>query len=177
VPRLRRPATRVRLGSAHLGGQELPADAVAGLRARSRHDRDRPLREQDQPMAPQDRLTIERVETPTETGTLLQVEGLSVAYGNHEVVRDASFGLRRGESLALIGESGSGKSTIARAVLRLLPQGGRANGVVEFDGQDILALSERRFRPLRGRRIGFVPQDPGSSLNAVRTIGSQAKEA
>jgi peptide/nickel transport system ATP-binding protein len=88
-----------------------------------------------------------------------------------------SFALRRGESLALIGESGSGKSTIARAVLRLLPQGGRARGVVEFDGRDVLSLSERRFRPLRGRRVGFVPQDPANALNPVRTVGAQAKEA
>jgi peptide/nickel transport system ATP-binding protein len=134
-------------------------------------------------MAPQDRLTLDRVELPGRTavpvtGTLLRVDGLSVAYGDHEVVHDVGFGLRRGESLALIGESGSGKSTIARAVLRLLPPGiGRASGRVEFDGQDVLSLSERRFRPLRGRRIGFVPQDPGNALNAVRTIGAQAKEA
>jgi peptide/nickel transport system ATP-binding protein len=125
-------------------------------------------------MAPQD-LTLERVATKTDT--LLRVDGLSVAYGNHEVVHDVSFGLRRGESLALIGESGSGKSTIARAVLRLLPQGGRARGVVEFDGQDVLSLSDRRFRPLRGRTIGFVPQDPSHALNPVRTVGAQAKEA
>jgi peptide/nickel transport system ATP-binding protein len=134
-------------------------------------------------MAPQDRLTLDRVELPGRTaapvtGTLLRVDGLSVAYGDHQVVHDVGFGLRRGESLALIGESGSGKSTIARAVLRLLPPViGRASGRVEFDGQDILSLSERRFRPLRGRRIGFVPQDPGNALNAVRTIGAQAKEA
>ena len=134
-------------------------------------------------MAPQDRLTLDRVELPGSTaaqatGTLLRVDGLSVAYGDHDVVHDVGFDLRRGESLALIGESGSGKSTIARAVLRLLPPGiGRASGRVEFDGQDVLSLSERRFRPLRGRRIGFVPQDPGNALNAVRTIGVQAKEA
>jgi peptide/nickel transport system ATP-binding protein len=126
-------------------------------------------------MAPQDRLTLER--TSVETATLLRVEGLSVAYGGNQVVHDVSFGLRRGESLALIGESGSGKSTIARAVLRLLPQGGRARGVVSFAGEDVLSLSERRFRPLRGRAIGFVPQDPANSLNPVRTVGAQAKEA
>ncbi|GAA3858866.1 ABC transporter ATP-binding protein [Saccharothrix violaceirubra] len=117
-------------------------------------------------MAPQDRLT------------LLRVEGLSVAYGDHRVVSDVGFTLARGESLALIGESGSGKSTIARAVLRLLPRGvGRAHGVVEFEGRDVLSLPERRFRPLRGRRIGFVPQDPANALNPVRTVGSQALEA
>ncbi len=108
---------------------------------------------------------------------LLRVEGLSVSYGRTEVVSDVSFSLGRGESLALIGESGSGKSTIARAVLRLLPDGGAARGRVEFEGRDVLALPERQFRPLRGRALGFVPQDPASSLNAVRTIGAQAQEA
>ena len=126
-------------------------------------------------MATQNRLTLERVATKADT--LLRVEGLSVSYGDHQVVDDVSFDLRRGASLALIGESGSGKSTIARAVLRLLPRGGRARGRVEFDGRDVLSLSERRFRPLRGRGFGYVPQDPGSALNPVRTVGAQAKEA
>ncbi|MGV1794434.1 dipeptide ABC transporter ATP-binding protein [Rhizobium sp. A37_96] len=108
---------------------------------------------------------------------LLQVDGLSVSYGPHEVVSNVGFELGRGRSLALIGESGSGKSTIARAVLRLLPGGGRAAGRVEFEGQDMLGLPERRFRPLRGRAIGFVPQDPANALNPVRTIGAQAMEA
>ncbi|MGZ6056432.1 MAG: ABC transporter ATP-binding protein [Isosphaeraceae bacterium] len=108
---------------------------------------------------------------------LLRVDGLSVSYAANEVVTNVGFELGRGQSLALIGESGSGKSTIARAVLRLLPSDGHATGRIEFDGQDILGLSERRFRPLRGRTIGFVPQDPGNALNPVRTIGAQAKEA
>ncbi|MFC8799914.1 dipeptide ABC transporter ATP-binding protein, partial [Promicromonospora sp. NPDC057138] len=112
-----------------------------------------------------------------EPPALLRVEGLSVAYGPAEVVSGVGFSLARGESLALIGESGSGKSTIARALLRLLPDGGAARGRVEFEGRDVLALPERRFRPLRGRSLGFVPQDPGSSLNAVLTIGAQAQEA
>ncbi|PPG01185.1 ABC transporter ATP-binding protein [Pseudoclavibacter sp. RFBI5] len=108
---------------------------------------------------------------------LLQVENLSVAYGRSEVVSDVSFTLNRGESLALIGESGSGKSTIARAILRLLPDGGRAAGSIRFEGKDVLAYSPRQFHPLRGTRIGFVPQDPANALNPVRTIGSQAHEA
>ncbi|WOQ16128.1 ABC transporter ATP-binding protein [Raineyella sp. W15-4] len=143
-------------------------------------------------MAPYDHLTTtldvppapERRSTPAPAATiaappsvLLDVQGLSVAYNGHRVVDDVSFRLDRGGSLALIGESGSGKSTIARSVLRLLPRAGRATGRVAFDGREILTLPERRFRPLRGRRLGFVPQDPGSALNAVRTIGSQAREA
>jgi peptide/nickel transport system ATP-binding protein len=112
------------------------------------------------------------------TDHLLEVSDLHVSYGRTEVVSGVSFAVRRGESLALIGESGSGKSTIARAVLRLLPRDlGHASGRVEFAGQDILGPRERRFRPLRGREIGFIPQDPANSLNAVRTIGAQAKEA
>jgi len=134
-------------------------------------------------MAPQDRLTATLRDaettgpTPWRTAPLLRVDSLSVSYGPHEVVTRVGFELGRGKSLALIGESGSGKSTIARALLRLLPSGGRATGRVEFDDQEVLALPERRFRPLRGRAIGFVPQDPGNALNPVRTIGAQALEA
>ncbi|MEV4689451.1 ABC transporter ATP-binding protein [Microbacterium sp. LWH3-1.2] len=108
---------------------------------------------------------------------LLRVDGLSVSYGSTPVVFDVGFRLARGESLALIGESGSGKSTIARSILRLLPDGSRARGRVEFQGTETLALPERRFRPLRGRQIGFVPQDPANALNPVRRIGAQAHEA
>jgi peptide/nickel transport system ATP-binding protein len=135
-------------------------------------------------MAPQDTLTprfLTNVKTlpqqPPRSSPLLRADGLSVSYGATQVVSDVSFELGRGKSLALIGESGSGKSTIARAVLRLLPSAGRATGRVALDGQDVLALPERRFRPLRGRAIGFVPQDPGNALNPVRTIGVQAMEA
>lgn len=134
-------------------------------------------------MAPQDGLMATLIRPATvaavlpQPAPLLRVDGLSVSYGPTKVVTDVGFELRRGESLALIGESGSGKSTIARAVLRLLPGGGQATGRVAFDGQEILELPERRFRPLRGRAIGFVPQDPANSLNPVRTIGAQADEA
>ncbi|EHS52627.1 ABC transporter related protein [Rhizobium sp. PDO1-076] len=134
-------------------------------------------------MAPQDRLTpaLSRINTASSVlkpqAPLLRVNDLRVSYGTQEVVTGVGFELGRGKSLALIGESGSGKSTIARAVLRLLPHGGSASGRIEFQGQEILGLSERQFRPLRGRAIGFVPQDPGHSLNPVRTIGAQAQEA
>jgi peptide/nickel transport system ATP-binding protein len=112
------------------------------------------------------------------TSTLLRVDGLTVAYGDQTVVHDVSFELARGQSLALIGESGSGKTTIARTVLRLLPPEARVKaGQIQFNRQDVLELGERQFRPLRGRELGFVPQDPSNALNAVRTIGSQALEA
>ena len=115
---------------------------------------------------------------PQEDSTLLSVQGLSVRYGAREVVHDVGFSLARGESVALIGESGSGKSTIAKAILRLLPAGeATVGGNVRLDGRDVLALPETQFRPLRGRSLGFIPQDPGSALNPVRTIGAQAQEA
>ncbi|WP_081323068.1 ATP-binding cassette domain-containing protein [Microbacterium testaceum] len=119
-----------------------------------------------------------REEAPAAPAPLLSVRNLSVAYGRTPVVHDVSFAIPRGGSLALIGESGSGKSTIARSVLRLLPRGtGRASGRVEFAGDELLGLSEARFRPFRGRRLGFVPQDPSHALNPVRTVGAQALEA
>jgi peptide/nickel transport system ATP-binding protein len=127
-------------------------------------------------MASQDRLTPTLFH-PATAAPLLKVRNLSVSYDRQEVVHDVGFELGRGKSLALIGESGSGKSTIARALLRLLPGGAAASGQVEFEGQEILALPEPRFRPLRGRTIGFVPQDPGNALNPVRKIGVQAMEA
>lgn len=134
-------------------------------------------------MAPQDRLTTLpfrkdlTAPAPQKSSPLLRTEDLSISYGPQQVVTGVGFELARGKSLALIGESGSGKSTIARAVLRLLAGGGRATGRVEFDGEEVLGLPERRFRPLRGRAMGFVPQDPGNALNPVRTIGVQAMEA
>jgi len=117
---------------------------------------------------------------PAVTGTsdLLSVDGISVAYGDTTVVHDVSFTLAAGQSLALIGESGSGKSTIAKTVLRLLPEGQTtAGGSIRLDGRELLGLPERQFRPLRGRTLGYIPQDPASALNPVRTIGSQAHEA
>ncbi len=124
-------------------------------------------------MATQSELTSD-----ARSSTLLSVEGLSVAYGSEQVVHDVSFSLGRSESLALIGESGSGKTTVARTVLRLLPSGARIlGGTITFAGRDVTAVSDREFRPLRGTQLGFVPQDPANALNPVRAIGVQAHEA
>ena len=112
------------------------------------------------------------------SSALLQVEDLHVSYGPAEVVRGVSFAVGEGRALALIGESGSGKSTIARAVLRLLgSRRARVDGSITVRGREITGLRERELLPLRGRVLGFVPQDPGSSLNPVRSIGAQALEA
>ncbi|WP_024803183.1 ABC transporter ATP-binding protein [Nocardia sp. BMG51109] len=111
---------------------------------------------------------------------LLSVRNLSVSYpgGAAPTVEDVSFDVAPGETLALIGQSGSGKSTIANAVLRLLSHvGARVSGVVGFDGRDLLTMSAKEFRALRGRRLGYVPQDPSHSLNPVRTVGAQLAES
>jgi len=107
---------------------------------------------------------------------LIEVRGLTVAFRDAAPVRDLSFRIDRGETLALVGESGSGKSLTALALLRLLPGTARATGEIRLDGRDLVALSERQFRDLRGRDIAMVFQEPMTSLNPVLTIGSQIVE-
>jgi ABC-type dipeptide/oligopeptide/nickel transport system ATPase component len=104
---------------------------------------------------------------------------LSAGYaGRPDVLKHVELDLQQGEILALVGQSGSGKSTIAMAVLGLLAtRGGIAQGQVMFEGSDLLLLSERRLREIRGRRIALVPQSPIASLNPALKIGSQFKEA
>jgi oligopeptide/dipeptide ABC transporter ATP-binding protein len=88
-----------------------------------------------------------------------------------------SFRIGRGETLALAGESGSGKTVTALSILRLVPPPGRVvSGRVEFEGRDLVALDERELRRVRGARIGFVFQEPMTALNPAFTIGSQIAE-
>jgi oligopeptide/dipeptide ABC transporter ATP-binding protein len=106
---------------------------------------------------------------------LLQLEGVSVAIGSVALLEKISLGVERGQILGLVGESGSGKSLTAMAAMGLLPLiGGRVTeGAVRFDGQDIAALTDRQRRGLRGRRIGFVTQNPMTALDPVQQIGAQ----
>ena len=112
--------------------------------------------------------------------TLLDVQNLRVTFdtetGPVEAVRGVSFSLGR-ERLGIVGESGSGKTMTGRAVLRLIRPPGRiqADSMV-FDGQDLMAASERDMRALRGKRIGMVMQDPKYSLNPVMNVGDQLTE-
>ncbi|MCF7966688.1 MAG: dipeptide ABC transporter ATP-binding protein [Methylobacter tundripaludum] len=109
---------------------------------------------------------------------LLVVDHLSVAFNHKQtVVDDISFEIHAGETFALVGESGSGKSITALSVLRLLPNNARLNAeAISLHGDNLLSRSEFDLCKIRGRRIGFIFQDPMSSLNPVMTIGSQIEE-
>lgn len=106
---------------------------------------------------------------------LLEVRGLTVRYAGaaRPAVDDLSFDVAAGGSLAIVGESGSGKSTAALALTRLLDSTAAVGGDLRFEGQDLLGLSGRALRNIRGRRIGFVFQDPAASWNPTRTVGAQ----
>jgi peptide/nickel transport system ATP-binding protein len=109
--------------------------------------------------------------------TLLRISQLAVSYRKVPAVRDVSLAVGAGEVVAVVGESGSGKSTTAHAVIGLLPRGGRVDGgSITFDGRDLLSLSDKRWRGVRGREIALVPQDPAVSLNPVHRIGDQVAE-
>ena len=113
---------------------------------------------------------------------LLSVRDLKVAFrgdgGLREVLHGVSFDVMPGETVAIVGESGSGKSTTATAIVNLLPGTGKiTNGSVTLEGRELTTLGRRDIESVRGRDIGFVPQDPMSSLNPVWSIGFQVKEA
>jgi len=106
----------------------------------------------------------------------LDIADLAVAFGAARVVDGVSLSVRQGSVLGLVGESGSGKSMIALACLGLVPRPGRVSGTIRVAGRDIVGLSERDLRSLRGREIGIVFQDPMTSLNPVRRIGALMAE-
>jgi peptide/nickel transport system ATP-binding protein len=113
---------------------------------------------------------------------VLQVSDLSIGYhsrdGRVAGVSQISFSLAPGEILAMVGESGSGKSTTAAALVGLLAGNGRIeSGSILLNGAEQVAASERQWRSLRGNVLGFVPQDPGLSLDPVKRIDAQLQEA
>lgn len=112
---------------------------------------------------------------------VLEVEDLCIAYadssGERRAVHDVSFRINPGEVVALVGESGSGKTTTAQSIIGLLAANGRVErGTIKLNGTDIARWTDRQLDTVRGARISLVPQDPGSSLNPVKTIGSQLGE-
>ncbi|UFS74021.1 ABC transporter ATP-binding protein [Tardiphaga sp. 37S4] len=113
---------------------------------------------------------------------LLDVRDLSVAFhhgGNTSVAVDrVSFEIKRGECVALVGESGSGKSVSAMSILRLLPYptASHPSGHIRFKGHELLSMSEREIRGIRGNDISIIFQEPMTSLNPLHTIGAQIGE-
>jgi oligopeptide/dipeptide ABC transporter ATP-binding protein len=122
------------------------------------------------------------MDTSTNALPLLHIKGLTIAFpqganGWLPAVQDVSLTVNHNQIVGLVGESGSGKSLTGSALLRLVPRPGVIRqGCIHFNGQDLLTLTERQMRPLRGRHIALIPQDPMTSLNPVYTIGTQLSE-
>ncbi len=108
--------------------------------------------------------------------TLLAVCDVSVAIHDAPILRAVSLGLASGEVLGVIGESGSGKSMTALAIMGLLPQGARVSGRVLLDGVDLFARTEAEMCKVRGRDVGMIFQEPMTALNPLQTIGDQVAE-
>ncbi len=117
-------------------------------------------------------------------GSLLRIRDLTIEFTRHgsepvQAVRGISLDLKRGESIAIVGESGSGKSATALAFARLLPEPPARITATELflNGHDILKMSERELRKIRGKEIAYVFQEPTTSLNPVLTVRTQIGEA
>lgn len=114
---------------------------------------------------------------------VLKIENLSVAYETDievvHAVNDISFSIEKGETLGLVGETGAGKTTTALSIMGLLPERTARvrSGRIEFQGNDLLALSEREMQHIRGDKISMIFQDPMTALNPVLTVGEQIAEA
>ncbi|UJP11408.1 ABC transporter ATP-binding protein [Microbacterium sp. KUDC0406] len=106
----------------------------------------------------------------------LIVQDLVIEIDGRRVVDGVSFEVETGERLGLIGESGSGKSLTALAVMGLLPEGATASGSIRWDGTELIGLPDRRMAGLRGDQIGMVFQEPRTALNPIRTVGRQIAE-
>jgi peptide/nickel transport system ATP-binding protein len=107
----------------------------------------------------------------------LEVRDLVVEIAGRRVVDGVSFDVPDGARLGLIGESGSGKSLTAMAILGLLPESASASGSVRWQGRELLGLADRELAKVRGDEIGIVFQEPRTALNPIRTIGRQIAEA
>ncbi|MBN9491939.1 ABC transporter ATP-binding protein [bacterium] len=112
---------------------------------------------------------------------IIQVRDLSIRYRGKETTvyaaEDVSFDLDRGKVLALVGESGAGKTTVGLSVLRLLPGDAEiASGQILFEGHDLASMHDKELRTVRGRRIAMIFQDATAGLNPVLSVGSQVAE-
>ena len=112
---------------------------------------------------------------------LLELENVSVHFdtpeGTVQAVREVSLSLKRGETLAIVGESGCGKSVLCKSVMKLLPDNARISGAMRVEGTDIAPYTEKQMRKLRGSLFSMLFQDPMSTLNPTIPIGKQITEA
>ena len=112
---------------------------------------------------------------------LLDVKGLRVTYrtvyGQLEAVKGLDLSIEKGETVAVVGESGCGKSTVGHALVRLLPPNARYEGSVNFDGKDVFSLTGKELRAFRGNDVFMIFQDPLNSLNPVKRVDNQMLEA
>lgn len=108
---------------------------------------------------------------------MLHLRNLRVTIDDHEIINIDDLALQPGARLGLVGESGSGKTMTAKAIAGLLPNEAKVLGEVNFGGQNLLTLGDRELAKVRGKRIGFVFQDPARSLNPMMRIGKQVSEA
>jgi peptide/nickel transport system ATP-binding protein len=122
------------------------------------------------------------LDNPSAPAPVLEIDDLKVYFANRDgifrAVDGVSFSLDPGETLGIVGESGCGKSVTAMSVLRLIPSPPSvvAGGAIRYRGTDLLKVSERRMREIRGNEISMIFQDPMTSLNPVLTIGEQIAE-
>ncbi len=124
------------------------------------------------------RLTLGTVSrAPPEAPPLLAVQDVSLWFGSRQILHDVSFSLERGEFLALLGQSGSGKTLLGLSIQSLQPAGARVAGGVRLDGRDLLGLPEKKLWGIRGRRIGVVFQEPMVALNPLHVVERQIGEA
>ena len=117
-----------------------------------------------------------------DTNVLMQIRDLSVTYktrlGMVSAVDHVSFDIQKGEILGLVGESGCGKSTMGKALMRMIQAPGRiANGALIFENEDIMAYDEKQMQDFRGRKISMIFQDPMTSLNPVQRMDEHIIEA
>lgn len=107
---------------------------------------------------------------------VVEVKGLDIAFGKHQVVHGVDLAIDPGETLALVGESGSGKSVTSMAIMGLLPTNTRVTGSIVLDGRQVVGASTETLRRVRGNIASMIFQEPMMSLNPVLQVGTQIKE-
>ena len=122
-------------------------------------------------------MPAERVSPATDAPVVLEVDGLSLSFRNADgllpIVTDVSFSIRAGEAVALVGESGCGKSITASAIMGIAPDNAEIGGTISLNGRVISGLSPRERRKLCGRHMGFIFQEPMTALHPTLSIGRQ----